>query len=155
MWKLKLTLAFALVFAVALCPGNTEAYPVTQLKDRRYYEERGDIVWEAPSSEKFIALTFDDGPDPRQTPQILKILDQYQAKATFFVVGDRVNRNPEIVRQQLKLGHEVANHSFHHPSFQRLNSNAMNSEITQTQEAVFQATGYTPTLFRPPGGFYI
>lgn len=154
MLKRKIALTLALIIAVAMYPGSTEAHPATQLKDRRYYEERGDIVWEVPTTDKFIAFTFDDGPDGKQTSQILNILEQYQAKATFFVVGDRVNRYPEIVRQELKLGHEVANHSFHHPSFQRLNQSSMTQEIEQTQKAIHQATGYIPTLFRPPGGFY-
>ncbi|MBA9087677.1 polysaccharide deacetylase family sporulation protein PdaB [Fontibacillus solani] len=156
MLKTKIALALAFAFAVvwALFPVSTEAKPATHLKDRRYYEERGDIVWEVPTTDKFIAFTFDDGPSPRQTPEILKILEEYQAKATFFVIGDRVERNPEIVREELRLGHEVANHSLHHPSFQGLNQDSMSKEISRTQEIITQATGHTPTLFRPPGGFY-
>ncbi|MNN19890.1 Peptidoglycan-N-acetylmuramic acid deacetylase PdaC [compost metagenome] len=107
-----------------------------------------------PTTDKFIALTFDDGPDRRQTPEILKILEQYHAKATFFVIGDKVLKNPDIVREELKLGHEVANHSLHHPSFQGLSQNTMASEVSKTQEIIRQETGHTPTLFRPPGGFY-
>lgn len=155
MLKMKIALALSLTMVWALYPMSAEAKPTTtQLKDRRYYEERGDIVWEVPTTDKFIAFTFDDGPEPGQTSEILRILEENKAKATFFVVGDRVERNPEIVREELRLGHEVANHSFHHPSFQGLDQSRMASEIAQTQESIRKATGHTPTLFRPPGGFY-
>jgi hypothetical protein len=59
-------------------------------KNRKYYESRGEVVWEVQTEEKVIALTFDDGPHPKYTPQILDLLKQYDAKATFFVVGNKV-----------------------------------------------------------------
>lgn len=154
MLKLKPALAMALAFAITMPSLRAEANPVAQFKDRRYYEERGDIVWEVPTDQKYIALTFDDGPDPHQTVEILKILDKHQAKATFFLIGDRVEEHPEIVRQELKLGHEIANHSFTHPSFRGIPVSRMEKELTRTQEAIFKATGQQPTLFRPPGGYY-
>lgn len=131
-----------------------EASPHSRARERSYYEERGDIVWEVPMPEKFIAFTFDDGPDPQQTPKILHVLEQYQAKATFFVVGERVNRSPEIAQMELAKGHEIGNHSFHHPPFHRLAESSLMKELSQTQEAVFAATGQKPALFRPPGGYY-
>lgn len=154
MLKLKSAFAFALAFAAALPSLRAEAYPAAQFKDRSYYEERGDIVWEVPTDQKYIALTFDDGPDPQQTIEILKLLEQHNAKATFFLIGDRVEEHPEIVRQELKLGHEIANHSFTHPSFRGIPVSRMEKELTRTQEAIFKATGQQPTLFRPPGGYY-
>lgn len=123
-------------------------------KARSYYEERGDIVWEVPTSEKYIAFTFDDGPDPSKTPEILNVLEQYQAKATFFVVGERVERFPEVVRMELAKGHEVGNHSYQHPAFNRLALSSISKQLDLTQEAVFKATGIRPVLFRPPGGYY-
>lgn len=150
--KLGAVLALALTTSL-LCP-YTEASPHALVKGRSYYEERGDIVWEVPTHEKFIAFTFDDGPDDRQTLEILDILDQNQAKATFFVVGDRVKRFPEIVQLELAKGHEIGNHSFHHPSFHNITTSSIMSELSQTQQAVIEATGQRPVLFRPPGGHY-
>lgn len=154
MLNIKTALALVLVLSTALVPLRATAYSASQPKDRSYYEERGDIVWEVPTEEKYIAFTFDDGPDSRNTPKILELLKQYEAKATFFLIGDRVERFPEIVRQELQQGHEIANHSYRHPSFQGLSSATLETELTKTQDAIYQATGQKPVLFRPPGGYY-
>lgn len=152
----KYTRLLILIFTLAfpLSPHLTFAHPAFQFKDRAYYEERGDIVWEVPTEDKCIAFTFDDGPDHRQTTEILDVLDQYNAKATFFVVGTRVEKHPEIVQMQLARGHEIGNHSYRHPSFQGMSKSNMQNELSRTQQAIFQATGYKAVLFRPPGGFY-
>ncbi|WP_055107520.1 polysaccharide deacetylase family protein [Paenibacillus ihumii] len=147
-----LIVTFTLFFP--LLPDASLASPVSRFKDRAYYEQRGDIVWEVPTEDKYIALTFDDGPDHRQTPQILDVLDQYNAKATFFVVGDRVEKYPDIVKMQLARGHEIGNHSYRHPPFQTLGKSKMQDELSKTQEAIYRAAGFKPALFRPPGGFY-
>lgn len=141
-----------MVFPLLTC--QVSAHPATQLKDRHYYEERGDIVWDVPTEEKTIAFTFDDGPDKTQTLKILKVLEENDAKATFFVVGSRVNKYPDIVAAELAKGHEVGNHSFHHPSFQNIANNTVVTEISETQQAIMQATGHQAVLFRPPGGQY-
>lgn len=151
-YKKMLSLIFTLTFC--LTPYPSSAQPAVHFKDRAYYEERGDIVWEVPTEDKYIALTFDDGPDHRQTMQILEVLDQYNAKATFFVVGERVEKYPEILQMQLNRGHEIGNHSYRHPSFRGLAKSKMHDELNKTQEAIFQATGYKASIFRPPGGFY-
>ncbi|MBW4841141.1 MAG: polysaccharide deacetylase family protein [Paenibacillaceae bacterium] len=154
MLKNKLGAALAIALSASLLTPAVEASSPAQGKERSYYEERGDIVWEVPMSEKFIALTFDDGPDELQTPKILELLDKYQAKATFFVVGDRVKRFPDIVRLEQAGGHEIGNHSYHHPSFHRLTLKTLTEELAMTQEAIFETTGSKPVLFRPPGGYY-
>jgi polysaccharide deacetylase family sporulation protein PdaB len=123
-------------------------------KGRTYYEERGDIVWEVPTHRKLIALTFDDGPDESKTVAILDLLKQYDAKATFFVVGSRVEKLPEIVKRERKEGHDVGNHTFHHPSFHRISPNKALSEIDQGQASIINATGTETHFFRPPGGSY-
>lgn len=152
---LKLKTLLILFVTLSIYSGNANASPSSQVvKDRSYYEERGDIVWEIPSQKKTIAFTFDDGPDLKQTPQILEVLDQYQAKATFFVVGERVERFPEIVKLTLSKGHEVGNHSFRHPPFHNISKDKALTEIGKTQQAILQATGHTAVLFRPPGGSY-
>ncbi|MGE5704369.1 MAG: polysaccharide deacetylase family protein [Clostridia bacterium] len=123
-------------------------------KGRKYYEARGEIVWEVPTAKRMIALTFDDGPDARYTPQIASLLKEYDAKATFFVVGTRVQKNPEIIRQLLKDGNELANHTYSHPDLRKISEQRLKEEVTKTQETIYAATGFTPKLFRPPGGYY-
>ncbi|WP_431091273.1 polysaccharide deacetylase family protein [Paenibacillus sp. 8b26] len=149
------------LFCASLCPTpytNTAQAALysspAPTKGRAYYEERGDIVWEVPTQRKVIALTFDDGPDESKTPAILNLLKQYDAKATFFVVGSRVEKLPDIVKRERREGHEIGNHTFHHPSFQHISRNKALSEIDQGQASIVQATGSGTHLFRPPGGSY-
>ncbi|WP_125666508.1 polysaccharide deacetylase family protein [Paenibacillus baekrokdamisoli] len=124
-------------------------------KDRYFYEKRGEIVWEVPLEEKKIALTFDDGPYPETTNQILDLLKQYHAKATFFVIGNRVNRFPETIKREVEEGHELANHTFNHVYFKaKMDPLTIQNEILKTEQSIVQLTGKKPALFRPPGGFY-
>jgi peptidoglycan/xylan/chitin deacetylase (PgdA/CDA1 family) len=110
-------------------------------------------IREVATNERVIALTFDDGPDPRTTPQILKILKEYNAKATFFVMGQRAEDLPEQLRQIAGEGHEVANHGFSHRWLTKLNEAELADEIVRT-EAVIMTTAPKPVLFRPPGAYY-
>ncbi|WP_254778267.1 polysaccharide deacetylase family protein [Paenibacillus sp. cl141a] len=135
------------------CQVHAEHVPSAS-KGRDYYEERGEIVWEVPTQNKVIALTFDDGPDKHNTVQILDLLKRYDAKATFFVVGSRVEKHPDIVARELQEGHEIGNHSYTHPPFHNINVTKLSSELNQTQDAIYQATGMKTVLFRPPGGSY-
>ncbi|MGF7047541.1 polysaccharide deacetylase family sporulation protein PdaB [Paenibacillus sp. DS2015] len=138
-----------------ICINITFAEPnSTVSKGREYYEKRGEIVWEVPSANKQIALTFDDGPDSIKTPKILDLLKQYEAKATFFVVGNRAEKLPDIVKRAQQEGHEIGNHSYSHPAFSRSSIKGMKSELDRTQEIIYKATGHKATLYRPPGGSY-
>jgi polysaccharide deacetylase family sporulation protein PdaB len=121
-------------------------------KDRAYYETRGEIVWEITTDEKVIALTFDDGPHPAYTAEILKLLKQYESKATFFVVGNKVNLYPDILKQTLDEGHEIANHTYSHTYLSRKNN--IKKEINKTEDLIYATIGRRCQLFRPPGGFY-
>ncbi|MFF2482774.1 polysaccharide deacetylase family protein [Paenibacillus sp. NPDC058071] len=125
-------------------------------RDRYFYEKRGEIVWEVPtSSDKKIALTFDDGPYPETTEPILDLLKEYDAKATFFVLGNRVRKYPELIRREVEEGHEVANHTFSHTYFKgNTNPGTIEDEIVRTEQLLIELTGKKPSLFRPPGGFY-
>ncbi|MGD8192140.1 polysaccharide deacetylase family protein [Brevibacillus ginsengisoli] len=123
-------------------------------KGRKYYESRKEIVWEVPTKDKVIALTFDDGPDPHYTPQLAALLKQYNAKATFFVVGSRVKKFPNIVRALSKDGHEIGNHTQNHPDLRRISSIKLEEEISKANQTIRTVTGNTPSLFRPPGGYY-
>ena len=99
-----------------------------------------------------IALTFDDGPNPFYTPQILAILQRYGVKATFFDVGYLVVDYPNIVRQEYNQGNIVANHSWSHPQLTLLSASAILSQITSTSHAIQVAIGVRPIFFRPPYG---
>lgn len=123
--------------------------------DRNYYESRGEIVWEVPMTEKLIALTFDDGPNPITTPEILDLLKKYDAKATFFVVGNRLDRYPNVVMREAAEGHEVANHTYNHLYFNRkIGPSTITDEILKNRQKIKALTGQTSPWFRPPGGFY-
>lgn len=124
-------------------------------KNRFYYEKRGEIVWEVPTDEKIIALTFDDGPDPMDTPEILELLKKYDIKATFFVVGKKVEMYPELAKREAFEGHELANHTYSHLYLNKqMSEERIHNEIVKAEETIFNITGQRPTLFRPPGGFY-
>lgn len=97
-----------------------------------------------------IALTFDDGPDPVWTPQILKVLRRNHAHATFFVVGTQVAAHPEILRQIVAAGHEVGVHTFIHADLARLPAWRQSLELNETQLVIAGATGQTTSLLRPP-----
>ncbi|MHA6250902.1 polysaccharide deacetylase family protein [Oceanobacillus sp. CAU 1775] len=99
-----------------------------------------------------IALTFDDGPDPRFTPQILDILNTYQAKATFFLLGARAAVHSDIVRRINAEGHAIGNHTYWHPNLTEESIERARWEITTAEEAIEQIVGYRPRLFRPPYG---
>jgi peptidoglycan-N-acetylglucosamine deacetylase len=103
----------------------------------------------AHTQEKVVALTFDDGPDPIDTPLIMDILKEKEVKATFFVLGQAVKENSAILKRQVKEGHEIGNHSFNHDYQQQ----RLAKEIHQTDEEVFKATGLHTYFYRPPGGF--
>ncbi|WP_053747662.1 polysaccharide deacetylase family protein [Streptomyces sp. MMG1533] len=104
------------------------------------------------STAKCIALTFDDGPAAPETATLLKYLAQYKARATFFCVGQNVATHPDIVRAEMKSGHEIANHSWNHPVLTNLTPAQVRSQLERTNAAIKAATGREPTLFRPPYG---
>jgi len=99
-----------------------------------------------------IALTFDDGPNPFYTPQVLAILKQYGVKATFFDVGYLVADYPNIVRTEYSNGNVVANHSWSHPDLTYLSEQAIQSQLTSTTNIIQTTIGVRPTFFRPPYG---
>lgn len=103
-------------------------------------------------SRPVIALTFDDGPHPEITPQVLAMLEKHQVKGTFFVIGASVDTYPELAKQIVDEGHQIANHTYSHPDLAKLSDSEVLREIQQTQDAIFNATGATPELYRLPYG---
>lgn len=104
-------------------------------------------------SAPMVALTFDDGPGV-YTDQILDLLKQYHAKATFFMIGEQVSEFASAVRREHELGMEQGNHSWDHKTLTHLTPEQIAAEISRTSDVIRSVTGANPTLFRPPGGGY-
>ena len=105
-------------------------------------------------SQPQIAITFDDGPHPQFTPKLLSILNAFNAKATFFVVGEKAQQAPDLVRQEIAAGHNVGNHTYHHVNLSKIPSRLVATEITACGDVLNSITGKQSHLFRPPGGDY-
>ncbi|MEV9639862.1 polysaccharide deacetylase family protein [Mammaliicoccus sciuri] len=104
------------------------------------------------SEGKKVALTFDDGPDPKSTVRILETLKKYDAKATFFMLGSRVEYYPEIAQQVAEAGHELGNHSWNHPSLTKVPDKKLYDEVQGTTDIIQEVIGQPATVFRPPYG---
>ena len=102
--------------------------------------------------EKYVALTFDDGPSPDVTPRVLKILKQHHAKATFFMLGSQVEKHPSLAAQVAHAGHEIGNHTDRHINLTQLEKSQLVREVTNSSQEIEEATGHIPTLIRPPYG---
>ncbi|HEU4610014.1 MAG TPA: polysaccharide deacetylase family protein, partial [Chitinophagaceae bacterium] len=100
--------------------------------------------------EACLALTFDDGPDPATTPKILSALNKYRAKATFFVIGNKVAPNASLLQQIQLSGNEIGNHSWNHANFKKLTAQQMVDQVNQTQSALISIGVTPPKFFRPP-----
>jgi peptidoglycan/xylan/chitin deacetylase (PgdA/CDA1 family) len=107
----------------------------------------------AATARHEIALTIDDGPDPLVTPQVLDILDRYAAHATFFCVGEKAARHPDVCREIVRRGHAVENHSQHHRhTFSLLGPRGFMRELQAAQSTLSLITGQRPVFFRAPSG---
>jgi peptidoglycan/xylan/chitin deacetylase (PgdA/CDA1 family) len=141
-WALSALLANHVVLAAA------GLWPRSQLLGANWTRlpERGGLV---PG----VAITIDDGPDPDVTPQVLELLGRHGAHASFFCIGDRVLRYPDLAQEIVRRGHVIENHSQRHRhNFSLLGPNAMNTEVSLAQESIFRVTGISPRFFRAPAG---
>jgi len=100
----------------------------------------------------YIAMTFDDGPSAKLTPKLLELLTAHHIKATFFLIGQNVAENPEIVVREVREGHEIANHSWSHPNLAKMSDDGVRGQLHKTEDAIRSAVGNRPTLLRPPYG---
>ncbi|HEY6927986.1 MAG TPA: polysaccharide deacetylase family protein [Steroidobacteraceae bacterium] len=108
---------------------------------------------EVAATRHAVALTIDDGPHPDITPRVLELLDEHGAKATFFCVGEKVRRYPEIARDILERGHAVENHTQRHlHNFSLLGPRGLLEEVGRAQESIAAVTGLVPRFFRAPAG---
>lgn len=110
------------------------------------------IIKSNVGGNKLVALTIDDGPDPRYTQQILSILQQYNIRATFFVVGQNIKQYPDLLIEEIRAGNEIENHTYTHPNLRLESMKQTNDEIMRTQELIENYTHKRPQYFRPPRG---
>lgn len=116
-----------------------------------------DTIRELDPDKPMIALTFDDGPHFQQTPRLLELLEQYNARSTFFILGDRshfTESNKETVKLVAEAGHEIASHTYSHKDLKTLTLEQLTDEIVKARENLYALTGEYPTMVRPPYGSY-
>lgn len=113
----------------------------------------GNFICRGSNLRKQVALTFDDGPDPKSTPRLIEFLRERKIPVTFFCVGKKVEANPELAAQILREGHLLENHSYTHSNFTNFySSTRLQAELKTAQAAIEKATGKAPKFFRPPVG---
>lgn len=112
------------------------------------------IQFNIDSTKPMVALTYDDGPHQEVTAEILDILEQYQAHATFFLVGDRISHHTEIIQRMIALGCELGNHSYGHLDLSKISVNEISQQLQSSEDALasFIDKNYLPQLVRPPFG---
>lgn len=125
---------------------------IAYCKDSSKNPDNNHVFYSKSSVQKRVALTFDDGPDNKYTPQILDILKKYNIKATFFVVGRRTVIYPSIIKRIIKEGHAIGNHTWDHQNLLKVSNKDALTEVSKTDEAIFSIAGIHTSLMRPPYG---
>jgi peptidoglycan-N-acetylglucosamine deacetylase len=136
-------------------PLPAKAPPASQKPPRQRTPARvkhKPVYYSAKTTRKVTALTFDDGPDDLFTPKVLDVLKQHKVKATFFLMGKRVQEYPNVVKRIVNEGHVIGNHTWTHPNLNKLNGKAAKNELVKTQQSLYAITGFKSGLFRPPYG---
>jgi peptidoglycan/xylan/chitin deacetylase (PgdA/CDA1 family) len=108
------------------------------------------VIFNSSRKIKKVALTFDDGPDDKYTPQILDILKEEKVHATFFVIGKMAHKNPQILRRIVSEGNVIGNHTWDHPLIPKLSQKQLQYELDRTDKEILKITGYKVHFFRPP-----
>jgi peptidoglycan/xylan/chitin deacetylase (PgdA/CDA1 family) len=112
------------------------------------------VTWAGSIRKPLVALTFDDGPHPVYTPEVIRILEEHGVPATFFVVGRNAKRHPELLRKIRSAGHALGNHTFSHVKLTSVKNGLLKEELERTREIILQETGVNTSLFRPPFGAF-
>ncbi|OKI30580.1 hypothetical protein A6A07_00185 [Streptomyces sp. CB03911] len=133
-------------------PAPSPTAPAPAPAPRALDQAQNRPVSELSAARRVVAITVDDGPDPRYTPAVLALLRQYGIRATFFVIGQNAAQYPSLVRAIADDGHHLANHTWSHPELRRLSEAAVRTELQRTSELLEKATGRATTWFRAPGG---
>ena len=124
-----------------------------QTQDEQSKDERGSFGDTQELPEKtYVALTFDDGPHPEYTGKILNILVEKNAPATFFIVGDRAELHPTLLRRMKQASCEIGNHTYSHVDLSKISNKEFMREMEKCNETIFNATGEYPKIYRPPFG---
>lgn len=108
------------------------------------------MINEVPNTQKRIAITFDDGPNPIFTPKILDIFAKVEGKATFFMIGEQIDNYPDIAREVVRQGHEIGNHTYSHVNLTELSPLECLNEVKRNENLIQKFTGTKPLVFRPP-----
>ena len=158
-WKFDYKDSQLIVFPLKQTQGLEEiALPISDFFDviqSSYLTEKDEELYkkaQAEKNKKVVALTFDDGPDGKTTPQALDILAKYKIKATFFVQGKNIAGNESILKRMQSEGHEVGNHSWNHPILTKLSLEDAKKQLTDTEDAITKVLGKSSKLMRPPYG---
>jgi len=140
----KVVLIIVVLFILAGC-----FFILSLFFDEAVFVRKGTF-YRAKRADKVVALTFDDGPSPEWTPQVLDELKKAQVKATFFMLGNHVERYPEIARRVLAEGHEIGNHTYDHHVLIYYKMEELEKEIKDAEKAIKTVTGQNTRYFRPP-----
>lgn len=161
MKNLKLFALFVILLIIGGCAerqAEVRYRKTAELKMQLEKERRQGIidheVLSGNPGHNAVALTFDDGPHPEFTPQILNILEKNGVKATFFVVGKMAEKYPELIRSEQAAGHQLGNHTYNHLNLARLLAEEIKAELLACNYVVKKACGFDMTYCRPPGGDY-
>jgi peptidoglycan-N-acetylglucosamine deacetylase len=127
-----------------------EPHPVSNDKLQKEYPNI--LVLHGNPAENQVALTFDDGPDIRFTPQVLDVLAKHDVKATFFLIGARAGAHKEITKRIHDEGHAIGNHTYWHPNLPKESLERLRWELTETEQVIEDIIGFKPRLFRSPYG---
>ena len=153
MWKKYRVMCVSLVIMLFLFSGfSIISIRAENMNDAVYTQ--ANIVRNGSRQQRYIALTFDDGPHPQYTLEILDMLKKHNIKATFFVLGQFAEEYPDIIRRQVNEGHEIGNHTYSHFDITKISKDKFKEEFNRTQEIISSLTGVESKVFRPPYGVY-
>jgi len=107
---------------------------------------------DATDGRHLLALTYDDGPSPLNTPALLDVLAEHNVQATFFLIGEHVRKHPDLARRVVSVGHVIGNHTMMHPNLSKQNATRIQRELERCQKTIEDTLGVSPVLFRPPYG---
>lgn len=147
------TAGLGLVFILALMVLGITSYTMAKHPNMDSWKKERVLIDRVETDKKVVALTFDDGPDPQFTPPLLDVLKKHNARATFFVMGNKAETHPQILKRITIEGHEIGNHSYSHPDFNKLKKEAQLEEINKTTAIIKKHSGQNVALLRPPGGY--
>lgn len=149
----KTTIAAVSAIALFILIGLFAGKPVVDYNTKAGHSKYRAVAMRT-SMQRLVTLTFDDGPDPRYTPRILKILRDEHIHATFFMIGQQVEKYPDLARQVAMDGNTIGNHTYSHPDLKVTTLTQVEQELSKCQDSIYKATGQTPHYFRPPKGLY-